>query len=246
VTIDELEEVTFKSWPSFEERRIHGWVARYAGGYTRRVNAASFLHTTTTAPTVIIEKCESWFRERGETPTFRIVARPETQGVERELEARGYRRELESVAMVADGNSELLSQAVGMEEVSIPKWIELSTEFSGESENENGAQRRLLESISTAKVCGVVGGACGVSVVVDSSCGFFGIVTNPEMRRQGYGELIMRALARWGRDHGATCFYLQVRANNEPARKLYEKLGFRDAYTYSFRVPGRGTRRVDE
>ena len=43
-------------------------------------------------------------------------------------------------------------------------------------------------------------------------------------------------LLRWGRENGATRAYLQVVQENMPARSLYAQMGFREAYTYWYRV----------
>jgi ribosomal protein S18 acetylase RimI-like enzyme len=36
---------------------------------------------------------------------------------------------------------------------------------------------------------------------------------------------------------GARLAYLQVEASNAPARRVYERLGFADAYAYHYRSP---------
>ena len=46
------------------------------------------------------------------------------------------------------------------------------------------------------------------------------------------------ALLHWGAEAGATSAYLQVRAQNTPALRLYESMGFKTAYGYHYRVPG--------
>ncbi len=48
----------------------------------------------------------------------------------------------------------------------------------------------------------------------------------PEMRRQGIAESLVGSLMEYGLDHGVTDFTLEVRAENTPAIRLYEKLGF--------------------
>jgi predicted GNAT family acetyltransferase len=35
--------------------------------------------------------------------------------------------------------------------------------------------------------------------------------------------------------HGAKIAYLQVEAGNDPAERVYQRLGFTDAYTYHYR-----------
>ena len=63
------------------------------------------------------------------------------------------------------------------------------------------------------------------------------IVVDPTKRRRGHGRALTRALMCWGRDEGARSAYLQVREQNEPARRLYAELGFEDLYRYHYRVP---------
>jgi len=48
----------------------------------------------------------------------------------------------------------------------------------------------------------------------------------------------VQALLHWGAEAGATSAYLQVRAQNTPALRLYESMGFKTAYGYHYRVPG--------
>ena len=52
------------------------------------------------------------------------------------------------------------------------------------------------------------------------------IAVAPNYRRQGIAEALIEELARQLRDGGNYCLTLEVRASNEPAIALYEKLGF--------------------
>ncbi len=64
--------------------------------------------------------------------------------------------------------------------------------------------------------------------------GVFDVVTASACRGRGLATyLLSRALAD-ARDDGATSAYLQVVATN-PAKRVYERLGFRTAYTYWYR-----------
>ena len=54
------------------------------------------------------------------------------------------------------------------------------------------------------------------------------VAVQPDIRRDGIGQkLVVESLLR-GQEVGAKCATLEVRVSNEPAIKLYEKLGFKD------------------
>jgi len=49
----------------------------------------------------------------------------------------------------------------------------------------------------------------------------------PSARRAGVGEALTNAVCHWVRAQGDRRVYLGVAEDNEPARRLYERLGFR-------------------
>ena len=49
----------------------------------------------------------------------------------------------------------------------------------------------------------------------------------PHWQRQGWGRLMLEALATWARGQGAQWLWLEVRVGNERARQVYESAGFR-------------------
>ena len=69
-------------------------------------------------------------------------------------------------------------------------------------------------------------GAAGIRNIIGT-----GEITNvmitPLYRDRGIGKLMIADLLERGTRLGATEFTLEVRVGNEPARKLYESLGFR-------------------
>ena len=52
------------------------------------------------------------------------------------------------------------------------------------------------------------------------------VAVSPDYRRQGIGEALVLALVEELKRLGNHCLSLEVRPSNEPARALYEKLGF--------------------
>ena len=53
------------------------------------------------------------------------------------------------------------------------------------------------------------------------------ITVVPEHQSQGWGRLVLDALAMWSRSQGAQWLWLEVRASNERAQRIYERHGYR-------------------
>ena len=69
--------------------------------------------------------------------------------------------------------------------------------------------------------------------------GVYDVNTDPACRKQGLAtHLCKYALSRALAEDKARVAYLQVEADNEPARRIYARLGFFDAYRYHYRMAG--------
>jgi ribosomal-protein-alanine N-acetyltransferase len=77
----------------------------------------------------------------------------------------------------------------------------------------------------TAFLSGEVIGYGGVWLVIDEAH-VTTIAVADQHRRQGIGQKLMVELLRRAQEKGMACSTLEVRASNEAAIQLYEKLGF--------------------
>lgn len=78
-----------------------------------------------------------------------------------------------------------------------------------------------LIAVDGSQVIGYVG-----SQTVCSESDMMNIAVLPDMRRQGIAEKLIDELILGLQKRGSHCLSLEVRASNEPAKALYEKLGF--------------------
>ena len=78
-----------------------------------------------------------------------------------------------------------------------------------------------LVAVDGQRVVGYVG-----SQTVLDGADMMNIAVDPDYRRQGIAQLLVEGLIDCVREKGAICLLLEVRASNDPAICLYQKLGF--------------------
>lgn len=76
-----------------------------------------------------------------------------------------------------------------------------------------------------AEADGVVVGYVGSQTVLDSS-DMMNLAVSQDFRRQGIGEQLVNSLTEALAEKGVKTLLLEVRISNEPAKQLYQKLGF--------------------
>jgi len=84
------------------------------------------------------------------------------------------------------------------------------------------AQTEFAAAVQTQKIVGYA----GLWHIINE-----GQITNiavaPEYRRQGIGQMLLDALARYAGEYEMVGLTLEVSINNEPAQRLYTKNGFK-------------------
>jgi ribosomal protein S18 acetylase RimI-like enzyme len=78
--------------------------------------------------------------------------------------------------------------------------------------------------------------AAGQRCMEDDLVGLYDIYTAESVRGQGIALALCATLLAQAREAGAQVGYLQVERDNEPARAVYRRLGFADAYRYHYRT----------
>ncbi len=76
-----------------------------------------------------------------------------------------------------------------------------------------------------AEADGVVAGYVGSQTVLDSA-DMMNLAVSQDFRRQGIGEQLVNSLTEALAEKGVKTLLLEVRISNEPAKELYQKLGF--------------------
>lgn len=118
---------------------------------------------------------------------------------------------------IAHMTSEHVPQVAALEKVCFSDpWSEKSVA----SELENSLSCWLV-ALDGETVAGYVG-----SQTVMDETDMMNIAVHPAFRRQGVARALILALIGELKKRGSRCLTLEVRASNDPARALYESLGF--------------------
>ena len=67
----------------------------------------------------------------------------------------------------------------------------------------------------------------------------------PAYQGQGWGRVLLDGLALWSRSQGAQWLWLEVRASNERAQRIYERYGYRRVGERKGYYPAAGRQRED-
>ena len=100
--------------------------------------------------------------------------------------------------------------------------------FGTEAWSERSVASELTNSLAlwlVAEEEGNVWGYVGSQTVMDET-DMMNIAVHPEHRKQGIAATLVNNLVDVLRTRGSHSLMLEVRASNDPARKLYDKLGF--------------------
>ena len=236
-----LEELAMNAWPALSQVLYDGWVLRFAAGYTKRANSVNPLYGSTLDLERKVLQCEALYRAAGLPAVFRLTPFSPPAGLDRVLENRGYGRVDPSLVMYCplEGAGARASGAAFRAVGCIDDWLTVHAILKGGPADPTHGEmlRRVVpEGLFAALSDGGRPVACGLGVMEEGWLGLFDIVTGAEYRRRGFGSALVRGMLAWAQARGARHAYLQVQGDNAPAIRLYEGLGFREAYSYWYRV----------
>lgn len=242
-----IEEAGLNAWPALQQMLYDGWVLRFSKGYTKRANSANALYPSAIDTREKVAFCEAQYRVRELKPIFRITpfAPADLDSI---LEARGYELIDTTLVLARDVaaiSKSRASQAAIPDRVrqeSLDDWLPIYCRLKSSSLEEHQTHREILETIlgrcfyASLTVSGEAV-SCALGVLEGEFFGLFDVVTAPEHRSKGHATTLLSSMLNWAQENGARHAYLGVVELNSPARRLYDKLGFREAYRYWYRVP---------
>jgi N-acetylglutamate synthase len=241
--IKKIEELSMNAWPSLQTNIYDGWIIRYANGYTKRANSINPLYNSEENLRKKIKYCEKLFINKGLPIVFKLTQQSKPNDLDNELAKKGYKKiDLTSVQLL-DLNkfNDVKDDKFIFDTDLTDNWLQVFCEFSNIKEKERLTLKKMLINSSVnnyyfklIKDGNII--ACGLGVKENIYFGLFDIIVDEKLRGKGYGAKLLHEMLSFAKRNLAQKAYLQVVSNNTPARKLYEKIGFKEIYKYWYRV----------
>ncbi len=243
-----------RTWPGLEQERMGEWELRAAGGFTGRANSASPLGDPGCPLDEALDRVEHWYRRRGLAPRLQVPASLDgSAGPSDEIgllcARRGWTADPWTLVMVRAARPDRIAPGHGTDEPALGDAAALDLRCASEPDQAwldvyhyRGSQlpptaRRVITAAPawylTARLRGELVGI-GRAAVAGDVVVLTAIEVVAAHRRRGFGAVITEALASRGADVGATLSALQVFAHNQPAQRLYRRLGYVDHHRYRY------------
>jgi ribosomal protein S18 acetylase RimI-like enzyme len=242
-----IERHAVQAWPAPVREHIDGWLLRHTPGMTRlRASGAALPLASASRVSASLDLVESFYADRHAPVAVQVSPETEHAELDRRLAARGYRFTASIQVLTAPAREAASARPDRAWDVecsarATQDWLDAWVELDGHEDSakvvEQVVSRITLPSGHLA--VRIDDRLVGVGLVVgghEEWVGVYCMATHPDHRAQGIGTAVVRAGARWARDHDASGLYLQVERDNAAAQRTYRGAGFARAYGYHYRV----------
>jgi ribosomal protein S18 acetylase RimI-like enzyme len=229
-----------------QQRWLDGWLVRLSPGKAKRARCVNAVAEGRLPLDDKLAQARAACAEAGLPLIVRITPFSCPPGLDEVLAKAGFRQLDDTRVMV---NAELGAQPVpgdlppGMALRALPaaEFAEAVGALRGSPAGQRAAhaQRLALSPVPYRGFALEVDGqlvACGQFAMEGDLVGLYDVFTSAASRGRGHASMLCAALLDRARRQGARVGYLQVESDNAPARAIYRRLGFADAYAYHYRT----------
>jgi GNAT superfamily N-acetyltransferase len=232
-----------------QQRWLDGWLVRYLPGKARRARCINAVARGLLPLEQKLALAQAVYTGAGLPLIFRLSRFAQPPALDAELAALGYGLVDETRVMVCTelpnapgASAPVLPAGLQWEALNGAAFAEAVGELRGSPpEHRSSHALRLAQSpvpyqgwVLRRSTDGAVM-ACGQTAQEADLVGVYDVFTHPDARNQGLSRLLCERMLSMAVSQGAKVGYLQVDAVNEPALKVYRRLGFADAYRYHYR-----------
>jgi ribosomal protein S18 acetylase RimI-like enzyme len=245
--LSRIEDAGLNASAPPEQRWLDGWLLRLSPGKAKRARCINAVAEGRLPLAERMGLARAAYREAGLPLILRVTPFTRPAGLEDALAGQGWRR-FDDTRVMVWRDFRVSAEPLPVEAVSPPEYAEIVGALRGSPTAQVAAHAHRLQA-SPVTYRGFVwrdarqGGAviaCGQVAQEADLVGLYDVFTAPAARGQGRATALCRWLLAQAAASGARHAYLQVEGDNAPARAVYHRLGFADAYGYHYRTPEAG------
>ena len=242
--LSRVEDAALNASAPPQQRWIDGWLLRFSPGKAKRARCVNAVADGRLPLAQRLAECERAMADAGLPLIVRITPFTRPEGLDDWLAGEGLDRIDDTRTMVTTRLPEApaaLAAGLRLEPIDAARYADTVGELRGSPSSQRAAhaQRIALSPVPYRgwllmhgdEVC-----ACAQVAIEGERVGLYDVFTAPASRTQGLSTALCTTLLARSRVEGARVAYLQVDAANEPARRVYRRLGFADAYAYHYRI----------
>ncbi|MDO4322996.1 MAG: GNAT family N-acetyltransferase [Lachnospiraceae bacterium] len=263
-----IEEISLNAWPSHKMELYDGWLIRFSHNYTHRTNSVTQVGSSLIPVEEKVAYCEKIYENYHTPSIFKISPLLDSSfdqlladrgyeiqhttevmtmdfsdfhpwpSISAEYEYYGRNSGLPSFVVYP---GEIIVQ---LQDRITDEWISSLFRLNGTT---NPTLRRIVPSmfkaipketiVASIEIDGRMV-ASGLGIMDRGHVGLYAIYVDASCRHKNFARAICSTILEEARKKDTTKAYLQVVQGNTYAKHLYSSLGFRDLYTYWFRVKG--------
>lgn len=234
---ERLHRLCADLWPAAEAEALGPWLLRADPSATKRANALGIFGPPDRPLEEAFAQARRWYEARNRRPLAQL---PLDGGpVQRWLEARGGLPFDETAVMTRPiGSPAALPEGLGADGAPEPPevWARIESHGPEDFPARLAVMRRIPPERRRFVTLREGGAALGVAFV--AAAGDLALIAavsvRPEAQGRGLGAALMAAALAAGAELGAARAAVQVEVRNAGARRLYDRLGFAQAYRYAY------------
>jgi ribosomal protein S18 acetylase RimI-like enzyme len=245
--LSQVEDAGLNASAPPQQRWLDGWLVRFSPGKAKRSRCVNAVAPGRLALEQRLAEARTVYSGAGLPLIVRITPFSVPDDLDRRLEGLGLVAMDDTRVMVAPSLADVPSHPLPAGAVLRALNSDAFAERVGILRESSAAQRRAhalrlasspvpYQGVALEQDGDIV--ACGQCVREGRFVGLYDVFTAPHCRGRGLAGGLCCALLDRARREGAEVGYLQVEADNIPARRAYHRLGFSDGYAYHYRIEG--------
>lgn len=248
--LSRIEDAGLNASAPPQQRWLDGWLLRFSPGKAKRARCINAVAAGRLPAPDKLALAERVYAEAGLPMIVRITPFSLPPGLDEVLASLGMQAFDDTRVMVIDldqvTDPSPRSSGVAIQPIGVEAFAQLVGAMRGSPIAQRQAHAERLAngpvpfSAFELKRDGETL-ACGQIAIESDLVGLFDVFTVPQARGQGLATQVCTHLMWVAKERGARFAYLQVDSGNAPARAVYHRLGFRDAYCYHYRAADSST-----